>query len=155
MSMQWWLFFHLLGATFGVGFVFFQILLAARVKRLKGTPDEGALMKAHLMISRMGSVFLLTLLVTGVAMWGMNDYKSMGRSMGWLHAKAFNVVLLYGLFFFVSVPNGKKVGLALSQPGSVVTDEVRSAYRKAVMAGHTAMLLILINVILGYWKPGY
>lgn len=153
--MRWWLFFHLLAAMLGVGFIFFQILLAAHVKRMQGTPDEAPLMKGHLLVARKGMVMLIALVVTGVAMWMINDYKVMGGSTGWLHAKLSIALVLFGMLFIVSIPNGKKVGMGLAASQGVVTDEIRTAYRKAVMAAHTGMFLVLVNVILGYWKPGY
>ncbi len=154
--MSWLIFFHLLGAAFAVGFIFFQILLGGRVKRVKGTPDEAALMRAHMAIGRMGVVFLAILLLTGLWMWGVNDYGAMG-SVGWLHGKLTAVLVMIGLLLFVTIPNARKVGMGLGTPGAdrPVTEEIRGAYRKAVMAGHTLMLLVLLNVFLGYWKPGY
>jgi len=92
---------------------------------------------------------------TTVFMKDLNDYTAMGGSAWWLHTKWLNVILLLGLLYGISQPNGKKVieGLAVSE--GRVTDDIRAAYRKAVMAAHTGLALILLNVILGYWKPGY
>jgi len=152
MTFRWVLFLHLAAALCGVGYHLFGLMLAGRAKRARGTPDEAVLMRTHLEMAPTGLIFLVVLFATGVWMMFLNDYRAMGGSPGWLHAKIFNVILS-GILPFL----GRFLWKArwVRWFSGEVTEEVRDTYRKTVMFHHLAALFIWINVFLGYWKPGH
>ena len=123
-----------------------EIVLAGRVKRLKGQPDEAAVMRAHLSLIPLGLIFLGLITVTGLWMFLTVDY----QPHGWIHAKLGNLVLMLAVGFGMRIPSVKKTTAALAQ-GAM--EEARLSYRRVVMSSHVIALFIWMNVILGFWKP--
>ena len=152
---------HILCAAiwFALGLV--NMLLMRQAVKAKGTAAELSFMSSQALAGRvMGMIGGIGILLTGGAITGIMHFGwfPFGTS-DWLATKQVIFVILLIISFAVVMPVGKKIDamIASEQAGPNASrgasQPLREAMNKLKTFGIIMNLLVLINIILGVWKP--
>ena len=97
-----WLILHFLGVALGVGTGFAMFTLGLSTKDMSPA-DRGAFMRRASMVGMNGSIGLLLLIVSGVAIVLTRGLETVMMAGGWFHLKLTLVVILIGVFGYMQV----------------------------------------------------
>lgn len=130
-------------------------------KKAANTSSELPYMKAISVLGLvLGNVGAIGVLISGPALAGIGKYPWFDfATMPWLAWKQVIFFLALILSFAVIVPRSKKVRKLLTElldakrANIGASDELRSTFDSYVTASLIVNLLVLINMILGEWKP--
>ena len=147
------------GVWFTIGIA--NMLLLKQVAKTKGTAGELAHMSSQALLGRvMGMIGGIGILITGGAMTGIAGlgWFPFG-TLNWLACKQTVWVILFIISLAVMMPKGKKIeAMIASESASPNAAKGASEGLRAQMAtlktfGIIMNLLVLVNIILGVWKP--
>ena len=152
---------HILSAGVWIGLGVVTVLTNNFRKRAAGTLGELYLMRSALICgSVMGNIGGIGILITGPALAGIHGLPWFPfGTLPWLAIKqlVFLVVLL--ITFAIYVPQSKKIGRKIGEemgganPSRGASSELRTMFDRIVTVGMVVQMLVLLNIILGEWKP--
>jgi hypothetical protein len=157
------LIFHIIFAGTWISLGIANMIIAGQAAKQRGTFAELPTMKIQALLGRvLGSVSGIGILLTGGAYVGMMHlgWFPFG-TLNWLAIKQVDFVILLILSFAVMMPRGKKIDamIASEMAGPNATKGASAELRKAMgllkSIGGLMMLLVLLNIILGEWKPDF
>jgi hypothetical protein len=156
--------FFLIIHVMAAGMVFAQIpieLILRRIRaRQQGTPAELATLLLHGQLNAsLGAIGGLGLLISGLALSFISPFGVLGmggNTPAWLIIKQVNYIIIFVVLMALLQPLAKRIFPAFAQAAqsaSTVTDDVRKHYSRLQMYSLIINALVVVNIILGIWKP--
>ena len=154
---------HIICSGCWISILFANISVGGVLKKSVGTLGELYLMRALIAVgSVMGNIGGIGILITGSVITGM-DHKGWFPfgTLNWLACKQVIFIVLLGMTFGVMVPRVKKARRMIAEElaGASPTKGASVALRKLIMGimpiGMVMNVLVLLNIILGTWKPNF
>ncbi len=131
------------------------------INSASGTSREKSLVRSERKISSMGAhIAVLGILISGGAMvsipsgpqWGWFPFST----YPWLAIKQVIFFIILVIVFGVSMPAGIKLKkLFRATPDETLTNEQRIQWKKAWNISLIVYLLVIINTLLGWFRPGF
>ena len=148
----------------GAGMVFAQIPIEIILGRIrasqKGTPAElGTLLLQGQLNASLGAIGGMALLISGLALSFISPFGVLGiggQTPAWLVIKQVNYIIMLVVLIALLQPLAKRVFPAFAQAAqsaSTVTDDVRKQYSRLQMYSLIINALVVVNIVLGLWKP--
>ncbi|MEO6940063.1 MAG: hypothetical protein ABI444_08015 [Candidatus Kapaibacterium sp.] len=154
---------HVVCGGIWIGLVPAMMVLAGQRNKSKGTLGELYLIRAMGgAAALMGNLGGIGILISGGAIVGIAHFGWFPfGTLDWLAVKQTIYVILLGMSFGVMLPLSKKIqklnGEAIAGPNASrgASAELSGLVAKTVMFGRLMGLMVLINIILGVWKPTF
>jgi len=152
---------HVLSAGVWIGLGVVTVLTNNFRIRAAGTLGELYLMRATLIFGAvMGNIGGIGILITGSAIAGIQHLPWFAFStVPWLAIKQLVFVIVLAMTFGIYVPRSKKIGRRIGEemgganPGLGASPELRTMFDRLVTISLAIQMLVLLNIILGEWRP--
>jgi len=154
---------HVISAGVWIALLPLQWVINKLTKRAAGNLGELYLMRASIGSGRLlGNLGGIGILITGGGLVGIGRYGWFPfDTHAWLAYKQIIYIVILAILFALFIPAVKKaarlVGEEMGGPTANMgaSTELRNAMARMNMIGMIMNLFVLINIILGEWKPNF